>query len=272
MNFNILQVWTVLDDKTDIGKNQLVKLAIRIHAAVANSADCERFFSQMGAIHTKRRSRLDPQVVRDLAVVKMSIQQEFKEDTLNQRKRKREEFEEAHPLASKRSRSSKMRSIPTQTADAATSAGPSATITHPDESEDTDTDETEGEEEVPMSTRALVTALTTAADGDDTADDMVSFDAGQLDPSLLSQLNGNPPTPTPTSASMPSPSPSLSNSDRHFFGTQQVSRIEDLFDFSEDTIEMWQDIGHYGEVRYQNEEEELENWSRESTAKLEDLG
>lgn len=63
----------MMDNQTWKGRNQLVKLAIRIHSAIANSADCERLFSKMGDIHTKKRNRFSEQRVRDIAVVRMVL-------------------------------------------------------------------------------------------------------------------------------------------------------------------------------------------------------
>lgn len=274
MTLDVLKLWIVQDDGTYVGKNQLVKLALRVHSAVANSADCERFFSRMGAIHTKSRNRLDPQVVRNLAVVKMAIQEEFKKDALINRKRKREEFEELH--TPKRSLSSKPPApISNPAAAASTSAGPSVAIAHPDEAEEADADEANGGNETPMSTRELVTALTTAADGDDIADDTESFDVRLLDASIMERITGMTPSPSPAPVASPAaihaPSPGSDGQPRHYFGTQQVCPIGDLFDFSDKKMEMWDSIGRHGEVWYSREEVELENRSRASTAEIEDI-
>ncbi|EUC60305.1 hAT family dimerization protein [Rhizoctonia solani AG-3 Rhs1AP] len=76
---DIIQVWEALDDGSFSGRNWLVKLAIRILSVVANSAGCERLFSQMGRIHTKYRARLDLKRVRNAVVLKNSLMRQFEE-------------------------------------------------------------------------------------------------------------------------------------------------------------------------------------------------
>jgi hypothetical protein len=55
------------------GRNRLVKLAVHILSIVANSAGCERVFSEMGIVQTKHRSRLGLDKVRKTALIRMDI-------------------------------------------------------------------------------------------------------------------------------------------------------------------------------------------------------
>ncbi|KAG9081341.1 hypothetical protein FRC06_005628, partial [Ceratobasidium sp. 370] len=72
---NLVHIWSgLLAYKTpNSGRHQLVHLAIHILSIVANSAGCERLFSEMGHIHTKRRARLTYGKVFDTAVVRMDL-------------------------------------------------------------------------------------------------------------------------------------------------------------------------------------------------------
>lgn len=94
-------IWSRLDKDVDHGRNAIVKLAIHIFSVVANSAGCERVFSNFGVTHTKRRNKLDPKKVHNMAVVGMQIKREDRELGLarNRKKRKFEEImEEDQPL------------------------------------------------------------------------------------------------------------------------------------------------------------------------------
>ncbi|KDN35726.1 hypothetical protein RSAG8_11349, partial [Rhizoctonia solani AG-8 WAC10335] len=72
---NLVDVWSglLMHQTPNSGRHQLAYLATHILSIVANSAGCERLFSEMGHIHTKRRSRLGYQKVFDSAVVRMSL-------------------------------------------------------------------------------------------------------------------------------------------------------------------------------------------------------
>jgi hypothetical protein len=93
-------VWSRLDKDVDHGRNALVKLAILIFAVIANSAGCERVFSSFGVTHTKRRNRLDPKKVHNMAVVGMQIKCEDCELGLarNRKKRKFEQISDEEQL------------------------------------------------------------------------------------------------------------------------------------------------------------------------------
>jgi hypothetical protein len=96
---DIRKIWASMDTGTWKGTNQLVKLAVRIFSISGNSADCERLFSKMGDIHSKKRNRLREQRVRDMVVVKMSIQRQHAASAPKKLKRKRSEMEDAPDLA-----------------------------------------------------------------------------------------------------------------------------------------------------------------------------
>jgi hypothetical protein len=66
-------VWGQLDNGKISGRNQLVKLAIRLLSIIANSAGCERLFSRMGIIHTKIKNRLHEEKVRKMSILGMEI-------------------------------------------------------------------------------------------------------------------------------------------------------------------------------------------------------
>lgn len=63
------------DDPSEVcpGRNGLAQLAVRIFSVIANSAGCERSFSDFGIIHTKHRNHLSPQTVHKTAVLKHAI-------------------------------------------------------------------------------------------------------------------------------------------------------------------------------------------------------
>lgn len=96
-------IWSRLDRDVDHGRNTMVKLAILIFTVIANSAGCERVFSNFGVTHTKRRNKLDPKRVHDMAVVGMQIKREDRELGVarNRKKRKFEEIsDDVQPLSS----------------------------------------------------------------------------------------------------------------------------------------------------------------------------
>jgi hypothetical protein len=70
-------IWEGIDTQIPTGqkqgRNRLTKLAIHILSIIANSAGCERVFSQMGLVQTKCRSRLGLDKVRKTALVRMDI-------------------------------------------------------------------------------------------------------------------------------------------------------------------------------------------------------
>lgn len=58
------------DNDLYTGRNGLTRLAIRLFSVIANSAGCERTFSDFGIIHTKHRNHLSPQKVHQMTLVK----------------------------------------------------------------------------------------------------------------------------------------------------------------------------------------------------------
>ncbi|CUA69542.1 hypothetical protein RSOLAG22IIIB_08550 [Rhizoctonia solani] len=70
---DLIRVWSglLLPDLGNFGRQQLVHLAINVLSIVANSAGCERLFSEMGYIQSQRRARLSNQKTFDTAVVRM---------------------------------------------------------------------------------------------------------------------------------------------------------------------------------------------------------
>jgi len=77
-----------LDRGENTGRNSLVKLAMRIFAIVANSAGCERVFSEFGITHTKRRNKLNPKKVHQMAIVGMQTKREDRELGLDRKRTK----------------------------------------------------------------------------------------------------------------------------------------------------------------------------------------
>ncbi|EUC62985.1 hypothetical protein RSOL_468460, partial [Rhizoctonia solani AG-3 Rhs1AP] len=75
---NLIRVWSGLltPGTANVGRQQLVNLAINVLSIVANSAGCERLFSEMGYIQSERRSRLSNQKTFDTAVVRMELKRE----------------------------------------------------------------------------------------------------------------------------------------------------------------------------------------------------
>lgn len=66
------------------------KLAIHIFAIVANSAGCERAFSNFGITHTKLRNKIDPIRVHKMAVVGMQQKREDREAGIVRNRKKRQ--------------------------------------------------------------------------------------------------------------------------------------------------------------------------------------
>lgn len=74
---NIKQIWEFLNHSKDgpppPGRTGVARMAVRILSIVANSGDSERVFSEFGATHTDRRSRLSPAKVHKSTQVKMHL-------------------------------------------------------------------------------------------------------------------------------------------------------------------------------------------------------
>ncbi|KAI9058295.1 hypothetical protein FKP32DRAFT_1549847, partial [Trametes sanguinea] len=75
---NILRIWQFMDNVgihgvAPTGRSGIAHLAVRLLSVVANSGDTERVFSEFGATHTERRSRLMPEKVHRATEVKMHL-------------------------------------------------------------------------------------------------------------------------------------------------------------------------------------------------------
>jgi hypothetical protein len=82
-------VWTRIDNGKPTGRNGLVKLAIHLLSIIANSAGCERAFSNFGIIHTKPCNKLSAEKVHKTGVVKMELCRSHVEAGLTHTRRKR---------------------------------------------------------------------------------------------------------------------------------------------------------------------------------------
>lgn len=95
-----MKAWEGINTKETHGRNQLTVFAIHILTVVANSAGCERLFSDYGIIHTKRRSRLAVENVRKTGIVRMDLKRtHISEGYIRPRKRKLGEFEDSATIA-----------------------------------------------------------------------------------------------------------------------------------------------------------------------------
>lgn len=101
-DIDLVSIWRGIDRSDDpicTGPNGVVKLARRLLSVIANSAGCERLFSQFGITHTKIRNRLSTQTVHKTAVVKMDIQQSHADAGLIRTRLKRK-FGDDEPASS----------------------------------------------------------------------------------------------------------------------------------------------------------------------------
>ncbi|KAF8671798.1 hypothetical protein RHS04_08128 [Rhizoctonia solani] len=89
---NMINVWSGLlaYETPNSGRHQLAHLAIHVLSIVANSAGCERLFSEMGHIHTKRRNQLGYQKVFDTAVVRMDLKRKHADEGQTRSRLKRQ--------------------------------------------------------------------------------------------------------------------------------------------------------------------------------------
>jgi hypothetical protein len=69
---DLIKAWQGVST-TGSARNEIVEFAIRILSVVANSAGCERTFSDFGIIHSKRRSKLELENVRKTSTVRSEI-------------------------------------------------------------------------------------------------------------------------------------------------------------------------------------------------------
>jgi len=77
--------------------NKLIKLAIRILSIIANTAACERNFSNFGLTHTKIRNKLSVERVHNANVVKNHLHREHAKAGLTHIRKKRKLGFENHP-------------------------------------------------------------------------------------------------------------------------------------------------------------------------------
>jgi hypothetical protein len=205
-------IWTTLNNGTLEGDNQLVQLAMRIHSVVANSADCERLFSQMGNIHTKGRNKLNYKRVRDMAVVKMYLNRRFNVGKPERKKRKFDEMATASSLPEPPSKPS--------------STGQPA--------------EAEEEEKAHLETDEMLVRLTSAAADDDNLDEDDTLDDDPPDAALLQKLNASS---KPTAI----PRPRYRGSVRLYFNTEKVTKLPNLWDFRKKNLNSWTGMWNEGE-------------------------
>ena len=87
-----MNIWSgLLAYKTpNSGRHQLAHLAIHVLSIVANSAGCERLFSEMGNIHNKRHARLGHEKVFDTAIVRMELKRKHAAEGLTRARLKRQ--------------------------------------------------------------------------------------------------------------------------------------------------------------------------------------
>ncbi|THH14032.1 hypothetical protein EUX98_g9654, partial [Antrodiella citrinella] len=87
-----------MDDHSDSGRNNFIKLAIRILSVVTNSASAERVFSQMGLTHTRLRNRFKPLKVHKMVMLKMDLKRRYRDDSTKRLKRKFTELTTTVPV------------------------------------------------------------------------------------------------------------------------------------------------------------------------------
>ncbi|KAI0352260.1 hypothetical protein OH77DRAFT_1409607 [Trametes cingulata] len=78
---DLVSIWQSIDQSNDPGaickgRNGVVKLAIRILSAIANSGGPERMFSDFGITHTKLRNRSSTELVHKTTTVRVSVRRE----------------------------------------------------------------------------------------------------------------------------------------------------------------------------------------------------
>ncbi|KZV67742.1 hypothetical protein PENSPDRAFT_44799 [Peniophora sp. CONT] len=83
---NLVHLWREFDTKGDNGRNGLVRVALILHSAVANSAATERYFSALGTICSKLRTRLLPERMRKTVLVKRQVNADFPKQSKRQRR------------------------------------------------------------------------------------------------------------------------------------------------------------------------------------------
>ncbi|THH15178.1 hypothetical protein EUX98_g9503 [Antrodiella citrinella] len=95
---DIVSIWTAMDDHSDSGRNNFIKLAIRILSVVTNSASAEHVFSQMGLTHTRLRNRFKPLKVHKMVMLKMDLKRRYRDDSTKRLKRKFTELTTTVPV------------------------------------------------------------------------------------------------------------------------------------------------------------------------------
>ncbi|KAL6307742.1 ribonuclease H-like domain-containing protein [Sparassis latifolia] len=98
-DIDLVLLWTMLDASDDDvcpGRNGVIRLAVRLLSIIANSAGCERAFSEFGIEHTKIRNRLGCQKTHGTATVKMDIHRSHVASGLASTRKKRK-FGEDYP-------------------------------------------------------------------------------------------------------------------------------------------------------------------------------
>ena len=86
---DLVFVWTRINNGRSDSRNALVNLAIRILSVIANSAGCERAFSNFGITHTKPRNKLSAEKVHKTGVLRMDLRRSHIDAGLVRTRRKR---------------------------------------------------------------------------------------------------------------------------------------------------------------------------------------
>ncbi|KAI0323704.1 hypothetical protein GY45DRAFT_1264165, partial [Cubamyces sp. BRFM 1775] len=81
-DIDLVELWSRIDRSNEtravcMGRNGVVKLAIRILSVIANSAGVECVFSDFAQTHTKGRSRLNPDVVHNTSTVRLAVRRDL---------------------------------------------------------------------------------------------------------------------------------------------------------------------------------------------------
>ncbi|KAG8879540.1 hypothetical protein FRC20_000112 [Serendipita sp. 405] len=207
-NLDLRKIWSSIDTGIWKGSNQLVKLAIRIFSVVGNSADCERLFSAMGDIHSKKRNRLSEQRVRDIAVVKMAIQREHKSAKPRPVKRTHDQIDTIPS------------SFATEDPVVNQAADPVAE------------DQVEADVRETADFGSLAKELTASAEADDVMDMDESLNENPPPAAILRQLNID-------ATRVCDEAPRRRGALRLYFGTNEPISLVDLFDFGTDKAGIW---------------------------------
>lgn len=91
---DVVVVWEGIDTEVASGRNLVTKMAILIQTVVANSAGCERLFSELGMVHTKKRCLLGLAKAEKSSRVRMMLKRQHLKEGLGPNPRKRRLIED----------------------------------------------------------------------------------------------------------------------------------------------------------------------------------